>query len=536
MDPTFLWWRDGVIYQIYPRSFADSNGDGIGDIPGIYAHLDYLAHLGVDAIWISPVYPSPDADFGYDVSDYLNIDPKFGSLGDFDRLVAAAHARGIRVVMDLVLNHTSNQHPWFVEARQSRENPKRDFYFWRDPKPGGKAPNNWLSIFGGSGWELDEASGQMYFHLFDRRQPDVNWRNPALRQSMLDVFTFWAERGVDGFRLDVFNAYFKEANLADNPMGWLGLRSFDRMQHIHDIDQPEMLPFLRELRQLLARFPERYAVGETFIGDYRVAARYTGPDLLHATFDFGLLASRWSARAFSRAIQRWDHILSTDSWPTWVLNNHDATRSASRYGGGEDDRRSKVAAALLLTLRGTPFLYYGEEIGMRNIHLKRGEILDPVGKLYWPFYRGRDGCRAPMQWNSGPRAGFCPEGAQPWLPLHPDYPQRNVEAMEADPASLLHFYRHLIALRKQHTALRAGMYAPITYGTRFILAYVRQAADETILVALNMSGRRQRLVLGSSLTGGRWQLLLSSARADAPIIKDGMVTLEPYEALIMLIS
>jgi len=537
MDSDFLWWRDGVIYQIYPRSFGDSNGDGIGDLRGIISHLGYLAQLGIDAIWLSPVYPSPDADFGYDISDYCDIDPKFGTLADFDELVAAAHARGIRVVMDMVLNHTSDRHPWFVESRQARDSPYHDFYLWRDPRPGSRPPNNWVSIFGGPGWELDPATGQMYFHMFAKEQPDLNWRNPAVRQAMLDTFRFWAGRGVDGFRLDVFNAYFKQPELADNPGGRLGLRAFERMQHIHDIDQPDLLPLLRELRALLDSYPERYAVGETFLEAPGKAARYTAPDLLHATFSFELLASRWWAPAFARAIAHWQLSLSAEAWPTWVLNNHDVRRSATRYAfgaGREDDRRLKVAAALLLTLRGTPFLYYGEEIGMRDISLARSQLRDPVGKRYWPLPIGRDGCRAPMQWNGAANAGFAEPAARPWLPLHPNAATRNVAAMDADPGSLLNFYRKLIALRKSHPALQRGLYNPQPFDTHFVLAYLRQNATETILVALNFSGRRQRLALGEQLAHAGWELLLSSQRETEPAIAAGLLQLEPYEAMLLL--
>jgi alpha-glucosidase len=533
MDADFLWWRDGVIYQIYPRSFADSNGDGIGDLPGITARLDYLARLGIDAIWLSPVYPSPDADFGYDISDYLDIDPKFGDLEDFDRLVQAAHACGIHVIMDLVLNHTSDQHSWFLEARKSAENPYHDYYLWRDPQPGGKPPNNWLSIFGGPGWELDRVSGQMFFHLFAKEQPDLNWRNPGVRESLLGVFRFWAERGVDGFRLDVFNAYFKHPELADNPGGRIGLRPFDWMEHINDIDQPEMLPLLRQVRELLDGFPERYAVGETFLDPPGKAARYTGPDLLHAAFDFRLADSPWRAGSFFRAIQETQHDLSPEVWPTWVLNNHDIPRSASRYSFSEDDRKQKVAAAMLLTLRGTPYLYYGEEIGMRDIGLARSQILDPAGKRYWPFYKGRDGCRAPMQWNCEPNAGFSAPGTRPWLPVHPDFKARNVAAMEATYDSLLHFYRRLIVLRKSSPALRKGLFVPLTFGTRFLLGYLRQSAEETILVALNFTGRRQRLVLGRELAATGWQLLLSSGGSEPPRVQNGLLPLDPFEALIL---
>ena len=533
MDSSFLWWRDGVIYQIYPRSFADSNGDGIGDLCGILSRLDYLADLGVDAIWLSPVYPAPDADFGYDISDFQAIDPKFGTMEDFDRLLQEAHNRGIRIVMDMVFNHTSDQHPWFREARKSRDNPFHDYYLWRDPKKDGSAPNNWLSVMGGTGWKQDGPTGQMYFHMFYPEQPDLNWQNPAVRGAVLDIFKFWLERGVDGFRLDVFNAYFKHPQLADNPLGNLGVRPFEWMVHVNDIDRPELIPFLQELRELLDQYPQRYAVGETFLGPNDKAGRYTAPGMLHAAFNFDLLESPLRARRISRAVLTGQHSLPPDGWPTVVLNNHDNRRSASRYTFTEDDRKLKVAAALTLTLRGTPFLYYGEEIGMRDIRPTRGQILDRVGKKYWPFYTGRDGCRAPMQWNGQVNAGFCTDRARPWLPLHPDYTTRNVETMREDPDSLFNFYRSLIALRRSHAALREGMFNPVTYGTRFIMAYLRQTSKETILIALNFSRLRQRLVLGRELARGAKELLLSSARTEPPQIQNGILSLEPFEALVM---
>ncbi|HZW03594.1 MAG TPA: alpha-glucosidase, partial [Anaerolineaceae bacterium] len=378
MSDDFLWWRDGIIYQIYPRSFADSNADGIGDLNGITARLDYLQDLGIDAIWLSPINPSPDVDFGYDVADYLDIDPKFGTMADFDRLLAEAHGREIRIVLDLVLNHTSDRHPWFQQARSGRDNPYRDWYIWSDPAPGGSPPNNWASRFGGSGWELDPATGQYYFHMFYKEQPDLNFRNPAVRQAVLDVFRFWLEKGVDGFRLDVFNVYYKDADFRPNPAR-IGLIGWDRQFHRYDYDQPEMLPMLADIRALLDSYPERYAVGETFEASPAQAAAYTGADRLHATFNFRFTGCPWQPRCFLKAVQDWESALSVDDWPNYVLNNHDVPRSATRFGAGENDERLKVAATMLLTLRGTPFLYYGEEIGMRDISLPRAEILDPVG-------------------------------------------------------------------------------------------------------------------------------------------------------------
>ena len=532
-----VWWRDGIIYQIYPRSFADSNGDGIGDLNGILSRLDYLAWLGVDAIWLSPIYPSPDVDFGYDVADYVDIDPKFGTLADFDRLVAEAHARGIRVVLDLVLNHTSDQHRWFQESRASLDNPYRNYYFWREPKPGGKPPNNWLSIFGGEGWTPDPATGQMYFHTFYREQPDVNWRNPAVRAEMLNVFRFWLERGVDGFRLDVFNGYFKQADLRDNPVRFFGLRPYDRQDHIHDCDQPEMFPLLREIRALLDEQPGRYAVGETFLGGAQRAARYCGEDLLNATFNFNILGCGWNPAAYLRVIQEWERLLDGRAWPTYVLNNHDIRRSASRFGRGQSDERLKAAAAMLLTLRGTPFLYYGEEIGQRELRVPHSEIQDPIGRRYWPIYVGRDGCRAPMQWDSSETGGFSPPGSRPpWLPLHPEWRSRNVASQQADPASLLNTYRRLIALRRAHPALQRGMFLPLTPEPRALLAYLRQTKDETLLVVINFSRRRQRYVLGRTLNHSTLELLFSSRRDALPPRKGDLLVLEPEEALIFCVA
>ncbi len=474
MADNFLWWRDGIIYQIYPRSFSDANGDGIGDLAGITSRLDYLQQLGVDAIWLSPIYPSPDVDFGYDVSDYTAIDPKYGSMADFDHLLQEAHQRGIHVVLDLVLNHTSDEHEWFKASRADRNSPYRDWYLWRDGK-NGRRPNNWQSVFGGPAWEKDEASGQYYMHQFYKQQPDLNWRNPAVRQAILDTFRFWLDKGVDGFRLDVFNCYFKDRDLRDNPVPQPGIRPFDWQKHINDCDQPEMLDLLHELRTLLDSYHERYAVGETFLSNPQKAARYSGPQLLHGTFEFSTLFSPWLPEVFHERISRWENSLAADAWPTVVLNNHDVKRSASRYNWwNEDDARLQITAAMLLTLRGTPFLYYGEEIGMRDISVPPGKIQDPIGKRYWPFYPGRDGCRSPMQWDATINAGF--SSGQPWLPVHTNYARRNVQAQRSDPASLWNWYRQLIQVRRKTPALQSGMFQWLTFHPSRILAYLRRCA------------------------------------------------------------
>ncbi len=538
----FLWWRDGVIYQIYPRSFADSDGDGLGDLPGIISHLDYLADLGVDALWLSPIYPSPDKDFGYDVSDYCDIDPRFGSLADFDRLVAEAHRRGIRVILDMVMNHSSDQHAWFKESRSSRGNPKRNWYIWKDPAPsifplfrrrrgeskkGAGVPNNWQASFGGKAWEYDSLTGQYYLHLFTKEQPDVNWRNPEVHKAQLDVFRFWMERGVDGFRLDVFNACFKHPDLPNNPSKF-GLRGFDRQRHIYDIDQPEMIPLLNELRALLDTYPERYAVGETYLATPQKAVSYCGPEKLHAAFSFDFtwteLIYPWNPRWIVQQITRREETFNAAGiWPTTVMSNHDLPRAAGRYARGEDDAQAKIAMALLLTLRGTPFLYYGEEIGMRDIHLRRNEIMDPPGKHYWPIYKGRDGCRSPMQWNDTTYAGF--SATEPWLPVNSNYVHRNVLAQRADPDSIFNFTKKLLALRKEIPALRRGDLVPLET-PRGVLAYLRQAEEQSVLVVMNFGAGYKEYIPPD----GRWRVIFTNAKK----LQDTYFNLAPREVRLLV--
>ena len=535
----FHWWQDGIIYQIYPRSFADSNGDGFGDLPGITAQLTYLAELGVDALWLSPIYPSPDADFGYDIADYTDIDPRFGSLKDFDQLVAQAHKLGLRIILDMVLNHSSDQHPWFLESRSGRTNPRRDWYIWRDPAAGGRPPNNWQTSFGGSAWEFDPTSGQYYLHSFLKQQPDVNWRNPAVRQAMLDVFRFWLDRGVDGFRLDVFNAFFKDEQFRDNPVSF-GLRAFDRQKHIYDMNQPEMFGFLGELRALLDAYPERYSVGETYITSEK-AITYVGNDRLHAAFSFDFFESEltfpWRPGWILERLTKRDNLFeAAKAWPTTVLGNHDKPRIASRYARGELDDQALIAMALLLTVRGTPYLYYGEEIGMRDIKLKRSEIMDPPGKKYWPIFKGRDGCRSPMQWNSSDYAGF--STAQPWLKVHPDYPKRNVAAQQADPASILNLTRRLIALRRITPALRRGTFKPIFRTDTGVLAYERElkqanGESERVLVYLNFSAAPRPVGLTADVKPDSLNILFDSAGRTELSFNNQQFELSPYEILLL---
>ncbi|MGD9091714.1 MAG: alpha-glucosidase [Anaerolineales bacterium] len=532
---TSPWWREGVIYQIYPRSYYDTTCNGIGDLPGIIEKLDYIADLGVDAIWLSPIYPSPDADFGYDVSDYQDIDPRFGTMADFEQLLAEAHNRDLRIIMDLVLNHTSEQHPWFLEALKGVDNEYRDYYLWRDPKAGGGPPNNWGSVFGGSAWEMDQDSGQYYLHLFYKGQPDLNWRNPKVHQAMLDVFRFWCDKGVDGFRLDVFNLYYKHPQLPDNPWRLIPTppygRKFDWQHHIYDYNQPEMMPLLAEIRDLLDSYPGRYAVGETFGEDPASAARYSSPGYLHAAFNFEFTNNSWDTRRFLEIINCWEALNSDGGWPTYVLGNHDFPRPGTKYGRGENDDLLKVAAAMLLTLRGTPYIYFGDEIGMRNIPIKRKEdVLDPIGRQYWPFNKGRDGCRSPMQWDSSSNAGF--SSGLPWLPVHDNHPQRNVENQLQNPDSLLNFYRLLLRTRKEHIALRQGSFLPLSNQPNQVLAYQRIAEDEALLIALNFADQPRVLDLAELQDRG-WGLLLSSSRQEPPPINRGKLRLLADEVLIL---
>jgi len=511
MDKDFLWWRDGVIYQIYPRSFKDGNNDGIGDLAGITQKLDYLVDLGIDAIWLSPIYLSPDFDFGYDVADYQRIDPKFGTMDDFENLLQNAHSRGIRLIMDLVLNHTSNQHLWFQQSSSSKDNPYRDWYIWRDKSKSGGVPNNWQSRFGGSGWEWDEKTQQYYFHLFFKEQPDLNWNNPKVHSAILEMIEFWLQKGVDGFRLDVFNAYFKSQRFENNPVK-LGLAGFDRYQHLYDINQPEMLSFLSKLRILLNSYPESYSV--------------------HATFDFSFMKNRFKADGFYKSIQNWESLLQDKKWPNYVLNNHDVPRSATRYIRGEKDDRLKILAAMLLTLRGTPFVYYGEEIGMRDIPVTRkSDVKDPVGKHYWPFYKGRDGCRSPMQWEETQYGGF--SDVEPWMPVHENFVFRNVKSQLENPDSLLNTYRKLIEIRKNTIALQKGMYLPLTFEPKRLLAYMRKTSDHEVVVALNFSNRRVGFVVSFSILNQNWSLLYSNKRDQKPKIIDRKITLEPNEILLL---
>jgi alpha-glucosidase len=525
------WWRTAVIYQIYPRSFQDTNEDGIGDVTGIRRHLSYLAQLGIDAIWLSPIYPSPMADFGYDVADYTDIDPVFGTLADFDSLVAEAHGRGIRVILDLVPNHSSDRHPWFIESRASRESSKRDWYIWRDPATDGGPPNNWLSEFGGSAWEYDSHTGQYYCHTFLSAQPDLNWWNPDVRVAMYDVMRFWLARGVDGFRVDVIWHLIKDREFRDNPAN-TAYRS-DQPSHqslipLYTTDRPEVHDVIRQMRMVMDEYSDRVLIGEIYLPIERLVAYY-GRDLqgLHLPFNFALLSTSWHARPIAALIDEYEFALPSGGWPNWVLGNHDRPRIASRIG----ENQARCAAMLLLTLRGTPTIYYGDEIGMKQVTLHSNEIQDPFEKRVPGQGLGRDGCRTPMQWNSEKFAGF--SIAKPWLPLEPDYRNRNVAQQKGEVASILQLYSRLIKLRRRHQALQIGSYRAVKAADELLL-FVREHAGEKLLVALNLGQEPISLSFAKGLLRG--EILLSTfCDRDTELI-DGSIELRSDEGTIIQLA
>ena len=526
----FVWWKHGIICEIWPRSFYDTNGDGSGDLQGIIKKLDYIADLGIDGIWLGPINKSPMVDSGYDVADYRSIDPIYGTMADLEQLLEEAHKRKIHVIMDLVVNHTSDQHAWFKESRSSRDNPKRDWYIWHDGKTG-RAPSNWQALVGGSVWQWDKTTKQFYLHSFLKGQPDLNWRNPAVRQEIYDTMRFWLDKGVDGFRCDILNYFLKDDQWRDNPWS-LSAGIFNGFQkHLYSRGRPGIEEILRQMRAVLDGYKERMMVGEVFVAQDgpAMAAAYMGDgDLCHLSFEFSLLFTKWDAKRFMDVIRSWYAVLPAGGWPCNVLSNHDQPRAVTRWAAGADtQKRAKVMAALLLTLRGTPFLYYGEEIGMPDSPIKRGDVMDTVGKMYWPIVKGRDAERSPMQWNAGPQAGF--SSVKPWLPLNADYSEINVAAQEKDPLSVLNFYRRLIALRREKPALQRGGYEQVP-SDKNILAYRRTYHNEEILVILNFAGERKVQAIDSSK---RWKVLLGTQRSsESAIDKDGLAVY-PYEALIL---
>lgn len=462
------WWKSAVFYQIYPRSFADSDQDGVGDLEGIRSRLDHLAWLGVDAIWICPFYRSPMTDFGYDVTDYCDVDPLFGTLADFDRLLAGAHERGIRVIVDWVPNHTSDQHPWFVEARSSPDSPKRDWYIWADGEPTTK-PNNWRAAFGGDAWTWDDATGQWYLHLFLPTQPDLNWRNPDVAAAMHETLRFWIDRGVDGFRIDVVQGLTKDLTFPDDPPDQV-------LPHSAVNDCPDTHEVLRGLRRLAEGYePAPLLLGEVYLLSTKTVAGYVGAgDELHLAFDFTSLYARWDAGAWRGCIELVEaEFGARGAWPTWTLSNHDNPRHRTRYGGSE--RRARAAAVLLLSLRGTPFVYYGEELGLEDAAVPPDREVDPGG---------RDGCRSPLPWESSPGHGWA--GAEPWLPWSPEPETRNVAVLRARESSILHLYRRLLAARRASPALSVGAWRAVE-APAGVLAYEREEGDDRRVVLVNFT-------------------------------------------------
>jgi alpha-glucosidase len=519
-----MWWQRGIIYQVYPRSFQDSDGDGVGDLEGIIRRLPYLRWLGVDAIWLSPIYPSPMADFGYDITDYKDVDPLFGDLATLDRLIAEAHKLGLRVLLDFVPNHTSEQHPWFLESRAGRENPRRDWYIWRDPAPGGGPPNNWLSVFGGSAWEWDSGTGQYYYHAFLKEQPDLNWRNHAVQDAMFGVLRFWLERGVDGFRIDVLWHLIKDDSFRDNPPNPEYTRDrppSDALLSTYTTDRPEVFPIIAEMRRIADSFGDRLLIGEIYLPIERLVAYYGQEgEGAHLPMNFHLLQTPWTAPAIAAVVEKYEAALPLLGWPNWVLGNHDKRRVASRIGR----EKARLAAVLLLTLRGTPTLYYGDELGMEDAALDAADVQDPYGKRVPGYGVGRDQVRTPMQWDDSKNAGFT--DGEPWLPVSPAYRNQNVQAQMAAKTSLLSLYKALIDLRRAEPALSVGAFS-LVHVDADTLIYERASEESAWLIALNFSAETRSVAAGPGELDIRLSSLLDrDGREKRPVL------LRPSEAIV----
>jgi alpha-glucosidase len=532
------WWQHAVFYEIYPRSFADSNNDGVGDLNGIASKLEYLKDLGVDAIWITPCFPSPQVDFGYDVSDYEAIDPMYGTMKDFDHLASEAKKRNIRIIFDFVVNHTSDQHKWFLDSKSSKTSEHRDWYIWRNGKGPGQPPNNWLSTFGLSAWKLDPKTGQYYYHYFYPEQPDLNWRNPAVEKAMLDSTRFWYKRGVSGFRLDAVDTLFEDPKLTDNPV-LPGTDKFGRpnMEEKYNKKLPEVHDVMRKLRSAADEYGS-VLIGETWTSNVSELKDYYGTKNDELQLPMDLMMTGFTGLS---ADQYRKHIAAVDAaggWPTYVITNHDIVRSYTRYAdGAHNDDIAKMMAAMYLTLRGTAIMYYGEEIGMENNDPKsKDDVQDPIGKLGWPLEKGRDGERTPMQWSEGQNAGF--SKAKPWLPVPVSAKTHNVASEMKDQNSVLSFYRQLLALRHKEPALLEGNLTMLNESDPNVLTYVRRYKDEAILVMLNMSGTEQKVGLDLASLGfamPRVSVLLTNFHKPlAPA--SGTIPMEPYSAFIAKIT
>ncbi len=533
------WWRRSVVYQIYPRSFADSDGDGVGDLPGIIGHLDHLgpAGLDVDAIWLSPIYPSGGLDGGYDVTDHRAIDPRFGTWADFDRLVSEAHRRGIRVILDMVMNHTSDQHPWFADSRAARDGPMSDWYLWCDPagldadgQP--RPPNNWVSWFGGPAWTWEPRRGQFYHHTFLAEQPEIDWRLPEVERAQFDMVQGWLARGVDGFRLDTFNVFLKHPAMPSNPPR-RGTSAWTRQVHRYDFDQPDLPALISRFRAVVDAEPGRMSVGELFVGTTEGAAALTADR--HLVFDWELLTRPWSADAFRAALRRRQRAFGPERWPTAVLSNHDQPRHASRLAPSEDTRDAiaKAAATMLLTLRGTPFLYYGEEIGMGDVAIPPQESVDPAARRASPDFRwwDRSQARTPMPWTGGPGAGFTT--GRPWQRIAPDASTRNVAAQLDDPGSVLACYRRLLAARRALPSVQDGVLSLVSAEESSILAYLRSGSGPRVLVVIAFGPDGAHGRVPATGRGGSWRPVVGT-HLDLPVsLRPGTsLRLRPFEGIV----
>ncbi|GAC1650515.1 MAG: alpha-amylase family glycosyl hydrolase [Acidobacteriaceae bacterium] len=532
------WWKHAVLYELYPRSFADSNNDGTGDLNGITVHLDYLQSLGVDAIWIAPCFPSPQVDFGYDVSDYRNIDPQYGTLADFDRLVAEGKKRGIKILLDFVVNHSSDKHMWFQESKKSKTNPYRDYYIWRDGKGPGQPPNNWTSIFGGPSWTFDRKTNQWYYHFFYAEQPDLNWRNPKVEQGMFDNTRFWYKRGVYGFRLDAVDTLFEDPKLADNPPdpnGGKDAYGMPLQEHVHDHVMPEVHAELQKLRKVADEFPGRVLVGETWTDTPEGLVAYYGPENneLHMPMYLRLTEiKKLDAPAFRKEVNAVE-ANSVGGWPIFVLSNHDIHRQVSRLSpdAASNDKVAKMLASFYLLLRGSPVMYYGEELGMANHDPTRKEdVKDVIGQRGWPQEKGRDGERTPMQWDASTNAGFN-TGAKPWLPVGDDAKQINVQKESSDPNSVLSWYRQMIALRRADSAVSEGSYTSLNDDDPNVLSYLRKSGDRAVLVSVNMSNSPQVVKFDTGKVGGAHGSIIAST-GGAKDVDLANVQLEPFGVVV----
>jgi alpha-glucosidase len=517
------WWQYGILYEVYPRSFQDSNGDGVGDLRGVLQRLDYLLSLGIEAVWIAPFYPSPMADFGYDIADYCNVDPIFGTLAEFDQLLGAIHERGLKLILDFVPNHTSDQHPWFLESRSSPTNPKRDWYLWHDPAPDGGPPNNWMSNFGGSAWTKDGS--QYYYHSFLKQQPDVNWRNPDLREAMLNVLRFWLGRGVDGFRVDVMWMMIKDDQYRNNPVNPASFSDSPasvRLLPVYNTNRPEVHGIVAEMRAVLDSYGDRLLIGETYL-PFDQLASYYGHDLRGAQlpFNFHLMSTPWNAKAIAGIIKDYEASLPAGAWPNWVIGNHDQPRIATRIGPAQ----ARTAAMLLLTLRGTPTMYYGDEIGMTNVVIPAAEVQDPAEKNEPGKGMGRDPERTPMQWDSSPQAGFT-EGV-PWLRLAADHATVNVAALSGQSESILSLYRKLIDLRRSNAALNTGGVENVASDGN-VLRYERFDGKQRFAVLLNLGEGKEKAAIAPG------EILCSTHMDRSGEV--AAVSLRPFEGVVVRVT